>query len=103
METLSVTLIYWYASIGAFIGFIFGLVIGREGVSVEANVFWGATGAAIIGIIGLSTGIGDGVFFSFMGTWAFLFLVNVFHQHHVVDVLGEIDHPAHIRKRAKKH
>ncbi len=102
MENLTLTLIYWYASVGALAGFVFGLIIGKEGVSVEANVFWGVVGAILIGIIGLNTGLGDGVFFSFMATWAFLFLINVFHQHHVVDVLGEIEHPAHVRKRAKR-
>lgn len=102
METLSLTLIYWYGSVGAAVGFIFGVIIRKEGVSVEANLFWGVVGAIIMGVIGFDTGIGDGVLFSFMATWTFLFLINVFHQHHVEDVLGEIEHPAHTITRGEK-
>lgn len=101
MEILSLTLIYWYASIGAAVGFIFGVIIRKEGVSIEANLFWGVVGAIIMGVIGYNRGLGDGVLFSFMATWAFLFLINVFHQHHVEDVGGEIDHPAHTIRREK--
>jgi hypothetical protein len=102
MKILSLTQIYWYASIGAVIGFIFGVVIKKEGVSLEANLFWGVVGAILMGAIGFNRGLGDGVLFSFMATWVFLFLINVFHQHHTEDLFGEIDHPAHLSKRAKK-
>lgn len=102
MEELTLTLIYWYASVGLFVGLIFGIVIEREGVSLEANIFWGLVGGIIMGIIGLDRGIGDGVFFSFFTNLAFLFLINVFHQHHVEDILGEIEHPAHIHQSRRK-
>ena len=102
MEELTLTLIYWYASVGLFVGFLFGLIIEHEGVSLEANIFWGFVGGILMGIIGLDRGIGDGVYFSFFTNWAFLFLINVFHQHHVEDVLGEIEHPAHIHHRTRK-
>lgn len=102
MEALTLTLIYWYASVGLLVGLVFGLIIEKEGVSLEANVFWGFVGGIIMGIIGLYWGIGDGVFFSSFTNLAFLFLINVFHQHHVEDKLGEIDHPAHIHHNRKR-
>ena|SRR6056297_2658630 len=102
MEELTLTLIYWYASVGLFVGFLFGLIIEREGISLEANVFWGCVGGILMGIIGLIFGIVDGVFFSFFTNWAFLFLINVFHQHHVEDILGEIEHPAHVHHSKRK-
>lgn len=101
MEALTGTLIYWYGSVGLFVGFLFGLIIEREGISLEANIFWGLVGGIMMGIIGLDRGIGDGVYFSFFTNWAFLFLINVFHQHHVEDVLGEIEHPAHVHPNNK--
>lgn len=89
MELMTGTLIYFFISIGLIVGAINGFVIGREGVSLKANVFWGVVGAVIMGYIGVIFGIGDGVFFSFIATWPFLFLINVFHRHHVEEVLGE--------------
>jgi hypothetical protein len=86
--------IYWYISIGLLIGYILGLIIGREGVSLSANMFWGVVGANIMGMIGIYMGLGDGLWFSFIATWPFLFLINVFHQHHKEDIPGGIDEPA---------
>lgn len=102
MEELTLTLIYWYGSLGLLVGFVFGMVIKKEGVSLEANIFWGFVGGIIMGIIGLNRGIADGVFFSFFTNLAFLFLINVFHQHHMEDKLGEIQHPAHVAKKTKR-
>jgi uncharacterized membrane protein YeaQ/YmgE (transglycosylase-associated protein family) len=90
MESLSGTLIYWYISVGLIVGLVNGMVIGREGVSLFANLGFGILGAVLMGIIGLIFGIGDGVFFSFIATWPFLFLVNVFHQHHQEDLMEDL-------------
>ena len=87
---------------GVAVGFIFGVIIRKQGVSVEANLFWGVIGAIITGSIGFDTGLGDGVLFSFMATWYILLLINVFHRHHVEDVLGEIEYPAHTMSRGEK-
>jgi hypothetical protein len=101
MQEITWYLIYWYASIGLLVGFIFGVIIRDEGVSIEANIFWGVVGAVMMGVIGFMSNIGDGVFFSFWATWAFLFLINVFHQHHKEDIFGEIEHQARVDYHSK--
>jgi|SRR6056297_1478538 len=90
MGELTGTLIYWYISVGLIVGLSMAVIIGKEGVSFSANIISGVIGSLAIGIIGLLTGIGDGVFFSFLGTWLFLFLVNVFHQHHKEDLTDDL-------------
>lgn len=55
-----------------------------------------------MGFIGVQFGLNDGLWFSFIATWPFLFLINVFHQHHIEDVLGEIEHPAKIWHKNQK-
>jgi hypothetical protein len=90
MSELTGTLIYWYISVGLIVGLSMALIIGKEGVSFGANIIFGVIGSVGIGIIGLLTRIGDGVFFSFLGTWLFLFLVNVFHQHHKEDLMDDL-------------
>lgn len=96
METLTGVHIYWFISVGLIVGLVMGLIVGKEGVSLEGNIIMGAVGAVIMGIVGVYVGFSDGVWFSFIGLIAFLFIINVFHQHHVEDVLGEIDHHAKV-------
>ena len=96
MEAITATHIYWFISIGLLVGLVMGHIMGREGVSLEGNIIMGPIGAVIMGIVGITVGFSDGVWFSFVGLIAFLFLVNVFHQHHEEDILGEIDHHAKI-------
>jgi uncharacterized membrane protein YeaQ/YmgE (transglycosylase-associated protein family) len=96
MEAITATHIYWFISIGLLVGLVMGIIMGKEGVSLEGNIIMGAIGAVIMGIVGITVGFSDGVWFSFVGLIAFLFLVNVFHQHHEEDILGEIDHHAKI-------
>jgi uncharacterized membrane protein YeaQ/YmgE (transglycosylase-associated protein family) len=105
MESLTGTIIYWFISVGLIVGFIYGLLMRREGVSFFANIFWGVTGGLIMGAIGHAMGIGEGVFFAFLAVWPFLFLVNVFHQHHEEDMFGEIKHDAKViyKKPLLKH
>lgn len=90
MEELSGTLIYWYISVGLIVGLSITVIIGKEGVSFIANIIFGLIGGLIMGMIGLVTGMGDGMFFSFIGTWLFLFLINVFHQHHIEDLADDL-------------
>lgn len=96
------TQIYWFISVGLVVGFLVGIFINGEGVSLMANLFWGVVGGLIMGYIGVQLGLGDGVWFSFIANWPFLFLINVFHQHHVEDIKGEVDHPAHLVRGGKK-
>jgi len=84
---LSLGSLFSFITIGLLVGFIVGSVIKEEGISLYANLFWGSVGGIINGWIGLWLLEGDGVFFAFQGTWAFLFIMNVFHQHHVEDIL----------------
>jgi len=97
METLTAVHIYWFISMGLFVGLIMGHIVGKEGMSVEGNILFGAIGAVIMGIIGIWAGFSDGLWFSFFTLIAFLFIVNVFHQHHVEDIVGEIDHHAKVK------
>jgi hypothetical protein len=96
MEAVTSTHIYWFISIGIMIGFILGLIIGDEGMRLGPNIFWGAVGSVMMGLIGIWMGLGDGIWFAFLALWPFLFLINVFHQHHEEDILGEIEHPAKV-------
>ena len=49
MEILSGVHIYWFISMGLLVGLIIGLIAGREGMSVEGNILYGAIGAVIRG------------------------------------------------------
>jgi len=82
-----ITHIYSFITVGLLIGFITGSTIKKEGISFNGNLFWGVVAGIINGYIGLWFLPGDGVFFAFQGTWAFLFLVNAFHYHHIEDIL----------------
>ena len=84
---LNFTSIFSFIIVGVIVGFIIGMLIKREGISWYNNLIWGAISGILNGYIGLFFLPGDGVFFAFQGTWAFLFLMNVFHQHHVEDIL----------------
>jgi hypothetical protein len=84
---IELTHVYGFITVGLLIGLITGSTIKNEGVSFNANLFWGVVSGIINGYIGLWFLPGDGVFFAFQGTWAFLFIINAFHYHHVEDVL----------------
>jgi uncharacterized membrane protein YeaQ/YmgE (transglycosylase-associated protein family) len=91
--------LYWFISTGLLIGLSARLIIKNEGVSLWTNLIWGIIGAVISGTVGINFSIGDGVLFAFIGTPAFLFLINVFHQHHVEDLMGEDPANARIKPR----
>lgn len=96
MEAISWTMIYWFTSLGLISGLIFRLVVREEGMSLKGNLVGGILGANIMGIIGIVMGIGDGLFFSFLANIPFLFLINVFHQHHQEDLKEEPNPEAHV-------
>lgn len=99
METLTGTTIYWLISIGLIVGFITGIFIRSEGISLFGNLIWGALGALLMGFIGINLGIGDGLLFAFIATLPLLFLVNVFHRHHQEDIFGDYNPIKIIRKK----
>lgn len=101
MTELSATAYFWFVALGLTIGAIFGLVITSYGVSVRANIAWGIGGAVITGTLGIMMGLGDGLLFALAGTMAMLYLVNVFHQHHVEDVFGHTDREIRILPKQK--
>lgn len=98
METLDAVLLYWFISVGLLIGILFGLIIGDEGISVKGNLIWGIIGSVIMGLIGSIMGLGNGILFAALGTLILLFLVNVFHQHHIEELIGEAN-SGYIRRR----
>lgn len=89
METFDGVLLYWFISVGLLVGILFGIIIGNEGISVTGNLIWGAIGSVLMGLIGSIMGLGDGILFAGMGTLILLFLVNVYHQHHVEELISE--------------
>ncbi len=91
METLSATTIFWLLVLGATTGWVVGYIIGHEGRPLTVNVIWGLIGAPVIGICGLYVDMSGVLLFAFIGTLALLFLVNVFHLHHVEDIKDDID------------
>jgi len=88
MIELSGTAIFWFISLGLIIGSFYGLIIKREGISVAGNIIWGVISSVLTGSLGIWLNFGDGLLFAFVCTIAFLFIVNVFHQHHEEDIYG---------------
>lgn len=91
MTTLNGTILFWFLAQGLTIGLIYGVVIKKEGVSLNANGIWGMIGSAATGTIAIVFGLGDGLLFAFVGTLAVLFIVNAFHFHHKEDISGQVD------------
>lgn len=90
MIELSGTALFWFISLGLVIGLLYGLIIKREGITVRGNIIWGVIASVMTGSLGIMLEFGDGLLFAFVYTIAFLFIVNVFHQHHEEDIYGNI-------------
>lgn len=88
METFSITTILWLIASGAVIGYIVGIIMRKEGIGVDKNILWGMGSTVGIGGIFLLFELSGVMLYAFIGTLAFLFIVNVFHFHHLQDVLG---------------
>ncbi len=99
METLSATTIFWLLILGITTGWVLGYLVGHEGISLRGNIVWGSVSAVLIGVLGLYLELSGVLLYSFMGTLAMLFLVNVFHLHHVEDIKGDIDRGMRIVNR----
>ena len=78
MEELNGVTIYWLISIGLLVGFIIDLVMMKRGISLIGNIFWGAIGSVIIGVIMIILNVFAPLVYAGLGSIAFLFLMNVF-------------------------
>ncbi len=78
MEELSAVTIYWLISIGLLVGFVIDLIMMKRGISLIGNVFWGAVGSVIIGVIMIVLNVFGPLIYAAVGSIAFLFLINVF-------------------------
>lgn len=92
LQLLNGTQLYWFTSMGLIVGLLVGLIIKKEGVSLIVNIFWGVIGANVMGVFGIWIGFGDGLWFSFIATLPFLFLINVFHTYYKEGRLVEAEH-----------
>lgn len=95
MILINGTAIFWFIALGLLIGLLFGIFVKKEGVTVSANIFWGAIASVLTGSLGIILGFGDGLLFAFVYTLAFLFIMNVFHHHHKEDLMDKVKHGAH--------
>ncbi|HKL15354.1 MAG TPA: hypothetical protein VJ915_06940 [Balneolaceae bacterium] len=78
MEELNGVTIYWLISIGLLVGFVIDLIMMKRGISLIGNVFWGAVGSVIIGVIMIVLNVFGPLIYAAVGSIAFLFLINVF-------------------------
>ena len=78
MEELSGVTIYWLISIGLLVGFVIDLIMMKRGISLIGNVFWGAVGSVIIGVVMIVLNVFGPLIYAAVGSVAFLFLINVF-------------------------
>lgn len=99
MIVLSGTAVFWFMALGLLVGYLFGQIIKHEGVTLGANIIWGILASVLTGSIAIILELGDGLIFALLGTLTTLFLVNVFHQHHVEDVYGHADRGMRLRDR----
>jgi uncharacterized membrane protein YeaQ/YmgE (transglycosylase-associated protein family) len=78
MEELNGVTIYWLISIGLLVGFVIDLIMIKRGIGLIGNVFWGAIGSVIIGVIMVILNVFGPLIYAAVGSIAFLFLINVF-------------------------
>lgn len=78
MEELNAVTIYWLISIGLFIGLIMDLSIQKKGLSMKANIFWGAAGSVITGVLMIILGVFAPLIYAALGSVSILFFFNAF-------------------------
>ncbi|MEX2600898.1 MAG: hypothetical protein WD355_04580 [Balneolaceae bacterium] len=81
MEVLNGVTIYWLISIGLLVGFILDLFLGKRGMKMVGNLFFGVVGTVVIGVSAILLQLYGALLFAAVGAVAFLFLVNVFSIH----------------------
>lgn len=82
MEVLDGTTIFWLIAIGMVAGAITKLLIWKKGVELVPNLIAGIIGAVVVGVISIVLDLPAGLAFSFIGSIAILFVLNVFHLEH---------------------
>ena len=100
---VSGSVIFWILVLGAVLGWLVGRIIGREGITLESNVIWGMTGALAGGIVAILLSLGEPLGLAFLGCLATLFLANVFHLHHVEDIMGDTDRGMRVKRKKKNN
>ena len=76
---ISLTLIYWYISVGALVGLVSNLVFGKRGVEMVHSIGIGILGSVLVGPVAQFFGFGsDNLVFALIGSICFLFIVNAF-------------------------
>ncbi|HYX07647.1 MAG TPA: hypothetical protein VE912_13035 [Bacteroidales bacterium] len=88
---LSATLIYWYISIGALIGWANNLIFKDKTLKMLPSIGFGVLGAVVLGPVSQLFGYGaDNLVFSLFGAIGVLIIVNMFrskdHKHAEVKV-----------------
>lgn len=91
MEQLTGAYLFWFVTQGLVVGYIFHSVFGKEGTNLRNNLIFGIASSLLIGSFALILGIGGELLYSFLGIVAVLFIANVFHLHHVEDIVGHVD------------
>lgn len=91
MEQLNGELFFWFISQGLIVSYLLKLVYGNEGTNMVYNLVGGTLGSLVMGVLSVVMGIYGSVIFAFLGNVTVLFLMNVFHQHHVEDMLGHVE------------
>jgi len=81
MEELNSVTIYWFISIGLFIGYVMDLIMIKRGIGMIGNIIGGVAGSVIFGIAVVTIGLVGPLVYSALGSITFLFLVNVFSFH----------------------
>ena len=97
MTIISGAAIFWFIALGMVVGLLFGLVVKKEGIPILGNIGWGVFASVLTGVIGILLDFGDSLLFALVYTLAFLFLVNVFHQHHEEDIYDNVDPHIHLK------
>lgn len=102
MIIISATAVFWFFTLGLFVGWVFGLLVKKEGIKLWANIVWGIFASLLTGCLGILFGFGDGLLFAMVYTLCILFIANVFHLHHEEDKSkGKEPHIRIVRKNRK--
>lgn len=79
MEELNGTMIFWFIALGLVAGAIVKVSIWKQGVELVPNLGFGVAGSVIVGSMAIVIGMPGSLVFSFLGSLAILFILNVFH------------------------
>lgn len=78
MEVLNGVTIYWLVTIGLMIGYVTELIMGKRGMNLVGNLIGGVAGSVIVGVSAIMLNLFGALLYAAIGSFAFLFLVNIF-------------------------